>query len=374
MGWLYDLGGYFQYDIVQAIIILLVALLIAKVVLYLFKHVFERLAKHSKEKVDEKIVMRVETPIILVVVLVGIQLAIRQLLSSSVFIFESLINTIILFVITYMFIGVSNILFDYYAKSKEDDKMFHHEFLPLLRSLIKILLVLIAVIIGLQLWGVQVGALVASIGVIGIILGFAFKDTMANIFGGIALVSDNSIHKGDVIRLDTGDIGEVVEVNLRSTKIKTFDNDYLIVPNGVLANKPFHNLAQPDPVLRVVIPISVVYGSDISKVKKVLYNLIEENENILDLPKPTIRFMKMAEYSLNLDLIFYIGDYRHNYDMIDDMTTRAYNTLKKNNIEIPFPTRTVYNSKMIVKRKTVSKKILNNKKSRKKASNKKQKR
>lgn len=340
-----DFINYFQYDIVQALVILLIALLFAKAVLFLFKHVFERMARKTKGDVDEKIVMRVETPIIIIIVLIGVQLALREVLSTSVYLFENLINTIILFVITYMFIGVSNILFDYYAKAKEKDKMFHHEFLPLVRSLTKILLVLVAVIIGLQLWGVQVAALVASIGIIGIVLGFAFKDTMSNIFGGIALVSDNSLHKGDILKLDTGEVGEVVEVNLRSTKIKTFDHDYLIVPNGVLANKPFHNLAEPSPVLRVLIPVSVAYGSDVNKVKKVLYKLIEENENILDLPKPSVRFMKMGEYSLDFDFLFYIADYRHKFDMIDQMTTEAYETLAKNNIEIPFPARTIYQPK-----------------------------
>ena len=223
---------------------------------------------------------------------------------------------------------------------------YHAELIPLLKSLSRIVLYSIALIMSLQLWGVKIAGLVASLGVIGVVLGFAFQDSFKNIFGGLALTIDDSIRKGDVIKLDSGEIGEVMEINLRSTRIQTYDNDILIIPNSVLANSKFRNYAQPTPEIRIKIPIGVAYGSDVAKVKRVLLNTIKDREDILLLPSRDVRFVEMGDFALKFDFVFYISDYHNRLAMIDEITTASYNALQESNIEIPFPTRTVYNKSL----------------------------
>ena len=342
---------------INAVIILLVCIIIAKLTIVFFKRVVEKFIERSNSQVNGKIIHKLESPIIIIILLAGLLLAAREA-TNSLFFFENLIHSIIIFIILYMVIGVSNILVDYWLKIKHQQSQqesFHAEIVPLIKSLAKILFFFIAIALVLQLWGVQVGGIVASFGVIGVILGFAFQDSMKNIFGGIALTSDNSFEKHQVIRLDSGEIGEVVEINLRSTKIKTFDNDYLIVPNGMLANSKIANLAQPTATIRVLVPVSVAYGSDVEHVKKTLLNTLKGEKSVLKFPKRTVRFMKMADYSLDFDFLFYISDYRERYFMIDRITTKVYDALNTEGIEIPFPTRSIYN-RQVQKPKKVSKK------------------
>lgn len=340
MGWAIDIlvGNIY----LKAFLILITCIIIAKFTFVVFKLIVYHMLKKSKLK--QSVVLKIETPIIVVIILAGFELAI-QAITNSTNLFENFIDSVIIFVIAYMFIAVIKTIITYWAKAhnnKHKHKEFHGEMLPLIKSLSKILLLGIATLMTLQIWGVQVGALLASLGIMGIILGFAFQDSLKNIFGGISLTTDNSLNKGDIIKLDSGEVGEVIEITLRSTKIKTFDDDFLIVPNGQLSNSTFHNYAQPTPTVRITIPINVAYGSDVKKVKEVLLETIKGREDILLLPPRDVRFMKMDDYSLKFDFIFFISNYPNRFTMIDEVTTLAYDALRNNNIEIPFPTRTIY--------------------------------
>lgn len=353
MGWGEILSSILNNVYFHAFIILVGSILLARIVLWIFRHVIEKFVKQTPSKYDDKFVAKLEDPFVFLIVLVGAQLALKKIVFSEN-IFLNTVNSLMIVVITYMFVGISTVIISKWAEvlKKDHNKEFHEEIIPLLKSLTKVVLIAICVILILQIWGVEVGALLASVGVIGLILGLAFRETLTNIFGGISLIMDGSIHKKDVIQLDTGELGEVMEVNLRSTKIRTFDDDYLIVPNGLFANSKFTNLAQPTETLRITIPINVAYGSDIEKVREVLLNSLKGRTDILKFPKREVRFIEMADYSLKLDLIFFISDYKEMFRMKNDITTLAYNALNEANINIPFPTRTLY----IDKSKPTSKK------------------
>lgn len=342
----------------QAILILLMFILGAWILLYFFKHVLEHLARKNKSSVDDRIVIKMETPLVIIMILVGLQLASRKILSNGA-VFETFLNTVMVVIITVMSVSIVNIVIKYWVKNRKnhENKEFHQEVQPLVMSLSKILIIAIGIIVILQMWGVQVGTTLASLGILGVILGFAFQDTMKNIFGGISLIVDNSIHKKDVIRLDTGEMGEVVEVNLRSTKIKTFDNEYLIIPNGLLSNSKIINLAEPTSTLRIDIPVSVAYGSDPEHVKTTLLSVLKGHEQVLKFPKREVRFIKMNEFSMDFLLLFFISDYRQKFMMEDLITTAVYNALREENISIPFPSRTIYQGKELnwKTKKTVNK-------------------
>ncbi len=331
----------------HAIAIIILAIVIAELLMLFFKRVVEKIAKQTKSKADDKIVMRIETPIIVLVLLMGAQMALRRVI-TSVDVFENVVNTAIIFIVTYIFSKVITIVLEFWRHSKKDrekEERFHEEVLPLMKSLSSIMLTIIATMVVLQMWGVQVGALLASVGIIGVILGFAFQDTMKNIFGGIALISDGSLKKHDVIKIEDGEMGEVVEMTLRSTKIKTYDNDYLLIPNGILSNSRFLNYAQPTNTIRITVPVNVAYGSDVTQVKEVLLRVLKGRTDVLKYPKREVRFMKMGDYALEFDFLFYISDYRNKFTMIDQITSESYNALQASGIEIPFPTRTIYEAK-----------------------------
>ena len=348
------INSILSHRYIHAIAIIIGSLLLAKLVLWFFKTVVEKMTKKSSSKLDDKIVLRIEHPIIVLIILVGSELALQKI-SYNTMTLQNLLMTGMIIVITYMFIGVSHIALKFWQKKHEkDNDAFHEEVIPLIRSLSKIILTTTGLVIILQLWGIAVGALLTSVGVIGIVLGFAFKDTMSNIFGGISLIMDDSMKKKDIIELEGGDKGEVVEINLRSTKIKTFDNNFLIIPNGILSITKIKNFAQPTNTFRVEIPFGVTYGNEITNVKEIALSVLKGREDVLKFPKRFVRLEKLGDFALEFKLCFFISNYKEMFNMKDIITSNLYTKLKEENIEIAFPTRTIYSE---IKIKSEEKKV-----------------
>jgi len=330
---------------VYAAVILIIALILARTALYLLEGLL-RLSHTRSKRLNTKLISVMETPIVVIIFLIGVELAVKRIIDIH-HSFNNLVFSLIIILITYILIRTGSILLDAWSQrmSKEKGEEFHSEIMPLTRSVMTITLSVLGIILVLQVWGVEVGALLTSLGIAGVIIGFAFKETLENVFGGISLIIDNSFRKGDLIQLETGDIGEVMEINLRSTKLRNFDNETIIMPNGQLANTKIINLAQPTPTVRVKIPVSVAYGSDPDLVKEVLKNSLRGHKDILTMPRREVRFVNYGEFSIDFELIFYIKNYREIFHIKDAVLTQLYKDLYAAGIEIPFPIRTIVQAK-----------------------------
>jgi len=218
------------------------------------------------------------------------------------------------------------------TKSTLDDSL-----VSLLQKTSKVLIFLIGFIYILDIWGIEVVPFVASLGIAGVAVAFALQDSLKNVFGGITLILDKSVSVGDVIELDEATKGTVLSVGIRSTKIKTFDNELITIPNGKLADSKIWNYAQPDLSARLVVPFNVAYGSDIDKVKKIVLKGIKKIDHILDDPRPTIRFVEMGDSALKFKLYLQVDHYSNRFPTKDRVNTIIYNIMRKNRIVIPFP-------------------------------------
>ncbi|MBT4540150.1 mechanosensitive ion channel [Candidatus Woesearchaeota archaeon] len=328
-----------QNDLTESISLFVIYLIIAKVVLYLFKTYFTQVVKRTKTKMDDIFVKTVEYPITWVIVLIGVAVALRNIELGQQYILP-IIKTVIVFIIIHTLIKLSDELLEEWWQ--EAPEKINEDIIQISSNFIKILLIIMGLFFTLIIWGADLKSLLLSVGIISVVLGFALKGTLDNVFSGISLMIDHTFRVGDVLKLESGELGEVVHIGLRSTQIKTYDHELLIVPNGVLATMRIINYAKPDKNLRVVIPVSVVYGSSIEKVKKILIKAVSGIQAI-SLPSQTeVRFIEMNDFSLDFNLIFYIDDYRKKYKAENRANTLIYNALNKNNIQIPFPTRTIY--------------------------------
>ena len=149
---------------------------------------------------------------------------------------------------------------------------------------------------------------------------------------------------GDLIQLESGDIGRVIEVNVRTTLVRTFDNLEVLVPNADLVSKQFTNWTLTDRIRRVRIPFGVAYGSDKTLVKKAA---VEAAMNIpMTLPdkEPQLWLTKFGESSLDFELVVWVNE---SLVSAPPMGTAAWytweleSTLRSNGIEIPYPVRDV---------------------------------
>ncbi|MFH1439278.1 MAG: mechanosensitive ion channel domain-containing protein [Candidatus Woesearchaeota archaeon] len=328
-----------QNRLTYSISIFLVYLIIAKFVLYVFKTYFTEVVKKTKTKMDDIIVVRIEYPLSWIIVLAGIIVALNSVDFGEQYIIP-IVNTIIIVIVVHTLIKLSDDLFEEWWQEKPEKTS--EDIIQMTNNFVKILVIIVGLAFVLVIWGLDLKSLLLSVGIISVILGFALKGTLDNVFSGISLMLDHTFRVGDVIKLESGELGEVVHIGLRSTHVKTYDHELLVVPNSVLANMRVINYAKPDKNLRIVIPVNVVYGTNIDKVKKVLLESVEGIKAI-SLPAQTIvMFIGMGDFSLNFKVMFYIDDYRKKFRTENKAYTQIYNALKKNKIEIPFPTRTLY--------------------------------
>jgi small-conductance mechanosensitive channel len=194
----------------------------------------------------------------------------------------------------------------------------------------------------LSIWGVDIGPFLASLGIAGFVIGFAMQDSLKNIFGGIGLILDQTLQVGDRVSLEGGELGLVDTITIRSTKIRTFDNEIITIPNGRLSGMKIRNFTQPNARLRVVINFSTAYGSSTDKVKEVVVSAIKKIGGIREEPTADAIMVGMADSGLDWQARFWVDEQSTAFTKKLEALDIIYKALNKNNIEIPFPTRTVH--------------------------------
>ena len=343
--------GYDVIDIIEqnnftkAIILFIVYLVIARLVLYLCKTYFTEIVSETKTKYDDIILEKSEYSISWLIICYGLKTTLKTIGYEGTII--TVINTTIVVIVAITLVVIIDSVIRYFKyKSKS---AINEESIQVLANFIKIITFVVGLFTILVIWGIEIKSLLVSLGVLSVVVGFALRSTLDNIVSGISLMLDQSFSVGDIVKLGENDnslsdgmLGEVEQIGLRSTKIRTFDNQYMIIPNSELAAKTIINYAKPDPKIRIVIPVAVAYGSKTDKVEKVLRDCLKGFKEIIDKEKVQTRLMKLDDFSLNYELVFYISDYREMIHMISKITSKIYNALRENKIEIPFPTRTVY--------------------------------
>jgi small-conductance mechanosensitive channel len=317
---------------------------------WIIDRIIRKLAKKTKTTLDDEILDSVERPISLILLFIGIRLGLTQLKLAPIVnkVFSGINNTIIVIIIGVIIARFINILLEKWSRkwTQGAKNNIDKNLVKFLDQIINIAIYTILLLFILDsVWGIQIGPLLASLGVAGIAVAFALQSTLGNVFGGISMIVDKNIAEGDIVELEDGKKGEVIDIGFRSTKMKTFNNETLVVPNGKLADSILQNYAKPDITARVVVPFSVAYGSSIEKVKKLIFKELGKVQGFIPEPAPKIRFLEMANSSLNFTAYFWIENYENRYDAIDEANTKIYNALNNAKVSIPFPQLDVHMKK-----------------------------
>ncbi len=327
----------------HALVIVLISLFFAKFITFISKRYLKKWAAKTKTTLDDLIVDKLRPPFIHIIVLIGLQIAISTL-DIEWFWVEPLVRSITVLFISYAVVIISEIivsfLFDLYKK-KNPTKMID-SLTPLIIKTIRVVLIIVAIIWILSIWDVDITPLLAGAGIASFVIGFAMQDTLKNVFGGISMIMEKSLEVGDRISLDSGEMGIVAEVSIRSTKIRSFNNELLTIPNGRLADSLIKNYTKPDLNLRVVVDFSVVYGSDTDKVKEVVENTISNMKDISSDPPVSAIMVGMADSGLNWQVRFWVDNQGEAFDKKIEALDKIYKALNQSGIGIPFPTRTVH--------------------------------
>jgi small-conductance mechanosensitive channel len=285
-------------------------------------------------------------------IIIGIIIALDSLgISEGLVIpLRAALLTILMIVAYFMIKGVFKSIFSvmespsYFKKSR----VFKNKNLKqILERFVNITLGLIIITLILGIWGIEIGPILTGLGIAGLAVGLAVQDSLSHIFGGISLILDDAYSLDNYIELENGQRGTVYHIGYRSTQIRTFNDEILIIPNGKLAGMEIKNHSRPTEIYRLSLDVGVAYGSDPIFVKDVILNAVLNTEGILDFPEPSVFFSEMKDFSLNFKLYANIRTPMQRLFMTDKIYSNIYNAFKENGIQIPFPTSTVYLKKEI---------------------------
>ena len=190
-------------------------------------------------------------------------------------------------------------------------------------------------IVGIDMTIILGGAAALLVGV-----GLGLQQTFNDFISGIVLLFERSVSVGDVLEFDNT-VGVVDKIGLRSSTVHTRDNVSMIVPNHLLINERVTNWTNLSDNIRFAVQLSVAYGSDTEKVKRLLIEAAREQEKVLQFPEPFVRFNSFGDSSLNFTVYFFSKEYLIIEDIKSDIRLNIDRLFRENNISIPFPQREV---------------------------------
>ncbi len=331
-----------------ALIILVGSLVAAVIINFVTTRVLTYLTRKTKTLVDDQIVAAIQRPLFFSVVFIGTSLSLGSLHTSASVknIVDTILVTLAIFIWARAGSRIGKTILDLASRQAGDHKFIHPRTIPLFDILIKTLLFGGAAYGILLAWNVDVTAWLASAGIIGIAIGFAAKDTLANLFSGIFILADAPYKIGDFILLDSGERGKVTDIGIRSTRLLTRDDIQIIVPNAAIGNSKIVNeTGGPSQKERVRVKVGVAYGSDIDKVREVLLDVAAKSAYLQKDPEPRVRFRQFGESSLLFQLMGWIKEPLLRGRALDELNTQVYKRFTKEGITIPFPQRDVHMKK-----------------------------
>jgi small-conductance mechanosensitive channel len=315
-------------------------------------NILEKLTREkTRFEMDEEIIVYLRKPLLRLLLIIGAFYFFDNLSKTIGAGYEKYLNGIfyVLIVgqITLILMDLVGTISKGYSKKFLDRRSYREkeEFLPLMVRVIKIFLFAIALIIVLKHFNQDVQSLVVSLGVGSLAIALAAQETLANMISGFVIMTDRPFRFGDRIQLASGEQGDVYEIGLRSTKILTFDNTLIIVPNAQIVKEKVQNLTYPDSVIRVAIKLGVAYGSDVQKVKALLEDICRANPKVLPEPVPNAYLLNFGEYNLEFLITCRVGDWREQWIVAEQIRLEILRRFKEEGIEIPYPQSVIWMKK-----------------------------
>jgi small-conductance mechanosensitive channel len=335
-------------DIGISILVFAATLFLGRLIIKaIFMQVIKRLTNFTASTLDDAILEAVASPIYWLAVIYAFQFSVNRLgfiFQQMLFDFEGL------YFVLYLLIGfvialrlVNNISQWYSSRLARTDKVeLSEQLMPFLR---RVIVIIMAVIVGIMLLGhfdVDVSGFVATLGIGSLAIALAAQAALSDTISGFVIMIDRPYRIGDRIELqDIGTWGDVVDIGLRSTHIRTRDNRMVIVPNSLIAKSLIVNHSYPDTQYRIENHVGVAYGTDIEQARAVIIEAVKTVDGVL-LDKPVeALFLEFGDSSLVFRIRLWLDSYIDTRRMFDSVNTAVYKALNEAGIEIPFPQRVV---------------------------------
>jgi MscS family membrane protein len=351
---------------------------------FLYKKIYDYLQNlilKEEDAIDDILLenlKKIRKPIHFVIIFIGLKLAL-EVLVYPVGLNENISNTFFLFFILaiayIVFVIIDNFLFVYLVQKEVKNEIIRKELIMLMISVLKIIIFLVAFLLFLVKLNINISGILASLGIGGLAIALAAQTTLSNFFGLVKMISDKSFSQGDWIQ--TKDIeGTVIEVGFISTKIRTFDNALITIPNSTLANTPIKNWNKRVVGRRIKMHIGLTYSSNMQDVKNAIQDIttmLKNHKNIatadkIDYKSSISNDYKKEQRLLSIDdkygikstLLVYLDkmsdssidilvyaftntvEWQEWLEVKEDILFQIWDIVEKNNLEFAFPSQSIY--------------------------------
>jgi len=209
---------------------------------------------------------------------------------------------------------------------------------------------ILSLVVVMDHYAVKITPILTALGVGGLAVALALQDTLSNLFAGFYVAVARQIRLGDYIKLNTGEEGYVSDIGWRSTTIRSLNSNFILVPNGKLAQAIVTNYYLPEKRMSASLQVGVSYRSDPGEVEKILLEIAVAGAGdipgLLADPAPSVAFDPgFGESSLGFTVNFMVAEFTNQFGVRNELRRRIFGRFRREGIEIPFPTRAIYMEK-----------------------------
>lgn len=344
---LIDLFGEHPY--MRGIMALLVAFTIANLTTFMLTKIIQQIVHRTGSTLDDAVIRALRTPLYWTVIIIGVLACVLllQLPEAATKIAYSVVISALIIFWSFFSMRVLRALLIKISERPENHAIVRPQTLPLFSNVAAMFVGILAIYFLFETWNIDMTAWIASAGIVGIAVGFAAKDTLANLFAGVLILADAPYEIGDYVVLDSGERGKVTHIGIRSTRILTRDDVEITIPNAIMGSTRITNQSGgPHEKFRIRIPVGVAYGSDIDLVKQILMAIAVEDGEVCKAPEPRVRFRSFGASALEFELLCWVENPELRGRIVDVLNSAIYKQFITHKVEIPYAKHDIYIKQM----------------------------
>ncbi|HVT86636.1 MAG TPA: mechanosensitive ion channel family protein [Chitinophagaceae bacterium] len=333
-----------EHDILILAIYISAAFIIGLIVQKLIIPFLSSAANYTRWKSDDIIINSIRPWVLFWFVLAGISIAFPAAHVPDTFsnIGQKIIITCVIFSITWV---IARIIAQFIThKTSAEGTIVHST--SIISNILRIIIYTIGFLFLLQSLGISITPLLTALGVSGLAVALALQETLTNLFAGVQIIASGKIKPNDYIQLNTGEEGYVEDIAWRSTTVRALSNNIIIIPNSKLAGTIVRNFSLPENEIAVLVNLGVSYSSDLDKVEKITIEVaaetLKEVQGGVAEFAPFIRYNKFNNSSIDFTVILRGKEFTDQYLIQHEFIKRLQKRYLRENVEIPFPIRTIY--------------------------------
>ncbi len=333
-----------QYS--EAFLALMATVILAKVLYYIIKKYVQALVEKTETDLDDLLLKALETPFLLFVLILGLNFAVGLLTlpADIAGVFANLVKVLLIVNCAAVVAAIMDVLCDEFLTpyAKKSESKLDDQLVPIVKNGGRALVFILTALTIVSNFGYDITAVLGGLGIAGIAIGLAAQDTLSNVIGSAAIFTDRPFEIEDLVRVDAV-TGNVEEIGIRSTRIRTLDGTLVAIPNANVAKAAVENYSKAAK-RRIQIKLGLEYNTSskkMAKAKDILRDVLKSTKGV-DPDDVGVHFTDFADSQLLLMLTYHIVETSRLFDVQDEVNSRIKEEFEKAGIEFAFPSRTLY--------------------------------